>query len=175
MPGFGPSLYASFVVVPQSGSEGLLLEVVFVAEPVAPPAWHADRFFPPTPLRIVVDHHRQNRTEEVPREALANAKPGPAQWLREKADPLRDLVPKLLGAARFAADKQAEWMRTRGMNSMRDTLDAEINRLQQLRDLGHPVPESEIADAKQQRSDLADAIRNAQIRVDSVRLILCGK
>ncbi|MEZ5304985.1 MAG: hypothetical protein R3F11_30720 [Verrucomicrobiales bacterium] len=66
-------------------------------------------------------------------------------------------------------------MRTRGMNSMRDTLDAEINRLQQLRDLGRPVPRSEIADAKQQRSDLADAIRNAQIRVDSVRLILCGK
>lgn len=41
---------------PDARVRGLYLEAVFVLECIAPPELHADRFLPPTPMRVLVDH-----------------------------------------------------------------------------------------------------------------------
>ena len=46
----------SFEIWEADGNPTLLLEVVFVLECLAPSRLHADRFLPPTPVRVVINH-----------------------------------------------------------------------------------------------------------------------
>ena len=57
---------AAFVVDDSLPLKSALLEALFVLEPVANPALHADRFLPPSPLRVVVDTRLVDRGEWRP-------------------------------------------------------------------------------------------------------------
>jgi ATP-dependent helicase HepA len=46
----------AFAVLPAANDRTILLELIFVLEAIAAPHLHADRFLPPTPVRVVVNH-----------------------------------------------------------------------------------------------------------------------
>jgi ATP-dependent helicase HepA len=46
----------SFAVLPTTNERTMVLELIFVLEAIAAPHLHADRFLPPTPVRVVVSH-----------------------------------------------------------------------------------------------------------------------
>lgn len=167
---------AAFVHVAGAPKQALLLEVVCVLECVAPERLHADRFLPPQPVRVLVDHEGRDRTDSPEGNLLGKGKavPGPADWLRKKAAPLRAMVPKILTAAVGIAEDKADILREAAAKAMRERLDAELVRLEKLRALKHPVPESEIAALVAERADLEKHLIEARVRVDSVRLVLAG-
>ncbi|MCB1089427.1 MAG: RNA polymerase-binding ATPase, partial [Verrucomicrobiae bacterium] len=167
---------AAFVHVAGAPKQALLLEVVCVLECVAPERLHADRFLPPQPVRVLVDHEGRDRTDSPEGNLLGKGKavPGPADFLRKKAAPLRAMVPKILAAAVAIAGKQAEGIRETSAKAMRERLDAELERLEKLRAMNHPVPESEIAALTGERAELEEHLLEARLRVDSVRLVLAG-
>src|ERR1019366_5710502 len=53
----------AFAVLPTTNDRTMLLELIFVLEAIAAPHLHADRFLPPTPVRVVVSHKLVNVTE----------------------------------------------------------------------------------------------------------------
>ena len=55
---------------------------------------------------------------------------------------------------------------------MEKQLDGEIDRLEKLREMGHPVRKSEIAMAVEERDALKRHLEEAVLRMDSVRMIL---
>lgn len=167
---------AAFVHVAGAPKQALLLEVVCVLECVAPERLHADRFLPPQPVRVLVDHEGRDRMGSPEGNLLGKGKavPGPADWLRKKAAPLRAMVPKILAAAVAIAGRQAEGLREAAAKDMRERLDAELERLARLREMKHPVPESEIAALAAERAELEKFLLDAPLRVDSVRLVLAG-
>ncbi len=167
---------AAFVFVAGARKQALLLEVVCVLECIAPEKLHADRFLPPQPLRVVVDHDGKDQTQSPEAKLLGKGKavPGPSGFLQQKAAPLRAMVPKILTAAEGIAEKQAVLLREAAAKTMHEQLDAELTRLGKLRELGHPVPESEIQALTEERDALDEHLRHARLRVDSVRLVLAG-
>lgn len=167
---------AAFVHVAGAPKQALLLEVICVLECVAPERLHADRFLPPQPLRVLVDHEGRDRMGSPEGNLLGKGKavPGPPDWLRKKAAPLRAMVPKILAAAVEIAGKQADSIREAATKSMRERLDAELERLARLKAMKHPVPDAEIAALTAERAELEHHLTEAPLRVDAVRLVLAG-
>lgn len=164
---------AAFFRLEKAGEQLLMVEAVSVLECVAPARFHADRFLPPKPIRQIVDQLGRNRTEDFPVERIrSHGRPGPSQFLREKATALKATVPGLLAAAAEACEAEAGTFREAAVAEMSESLDAEIERLEQLRELGHPVRDSEIDMARAERAELERHLGEARLRVDSVRLIL---
>ena len=83
------------------GAAGLLLETLFVAEPMLDQHLRADRFLPPTPIRVVVDSAGKE-TELDPEEAIANLKPMAAATLQ--LPQVAAILPKLIEDARKIAE-----------------------------------------------------------------------
>ena len=167
---------AAFVKVEGARKQALLLEVVCVLECIAPEKLHAERFLPPQPIQVLVDHDGNDQTDSPEAALLGKGKatPGPDSWLREKAAPLRAMVPKILAAAEDIAEEKATALRKSAVNQMTERISVEISRLKKLRQLGHPVPNSEIRTATRERDALTKHLSEARLRVDSVRLVLAG-
>ena len=163
---------AAFSLIFGAPQQALLLEVVCVLECIAPERFHADRFLSPQPVTVLVGHDGKDKSKEFPAEMLHRAAPGPSDWLRKKAAPLKATLPKMLEAGRALAEEQAKEIRKQAVIRMTGQLDAELERLVRLRKMGHPVPESEIAMATQERTQLTGFLEDARLRVDSVRLLL---
>ena len=163
---------AAFARIDGSVEQALLLEVVCVLECIAPDKLHADRFLPTQPISLLVDQQGKDRTTDFEAEMLKRAAAGPVEWLRKKAAPLRAVLPKMLDAGQGLAETRADAIRKVASKVMTKQLDGEIERLEKLRELGHPVRESEIELATSERDQLVEYLGKARLRIDSVRLIL---
>jgi ATP-dependent helicase HepA len=162
---------SSFGMWRGAGSEGLLLETYFVVECIAPAALHVDRFLTAAPLRIVVDHANKDRREDA---AFAKAKieKGNAVKLLEKPAVKRKLFPSMMASARKLAEKTLKELIATATQAMRDELQSEITRLEDLRQLNDHVRPEEIAALQAQMTALEEALSTSSIRLDTVRLIL---
>ncbi len=164
---------AAFFRLENAGEQLLMVEAVCILECVAPERYHPERFLSPQPIRQLVDQKGRDRGEDFPIERLrVDGRPGPSSFLREKARALRATVPPLLEAAEKLCQKKAETIREEAVARMREILDGEIHRLEILRKHGHPVRDTEIELAEEEKKALEGYLSRARLRVDSVRLIL---
>ncbi len=162
---------ASFGVWKGGGKESLLLEMYTVGECVAPTALHADRFFPATPVRVLVDHELQDLTEEFPADAMV-LEAGEGKRLLEKAAVRRKLLPAMIARAQQIGSDRLKAVVEAATEQMNDQLRAEAGRLEELGELNDHVRPEEIALIHEQREALEAAFANARPRVDALRLIL---
>jgi len=150
---------------------GLVAECTFLLEPVCPVSLGADRFLPPTPISVVVDH---SGNDIKPNFDATKVKEGNRKWLRSKIDILKKMVPVMTEAAEKLAQKDATKNRKAAAKKMEKALEDTIDRLERLKRLGHPVRESEITDAQKERDALRVHLAKARIRLDSIRLSAIG-
>ena len=162
---------AAFGVWKNSGSESILLEIHAVVECVAPSALHADRFLPPTPLRVVIDHAMADRSDD---DAVRSAKleKGDIFRLLDRGAMKRKLLPAMLAAAQTLAATRMATVIASATSAMEAQLQDEIERLETLRTINDHVRPEEIAAAQKQKTDLHTALSSAHLRLDSLRLIL---
>ncbi|MCF6312148.1 MAG: SNF2-related protein [Verrucomicrobiales bacterium] len=163
---------ASFARIEAAPEQALLLDIVCVLECVAPEKFHADRFLPSQPVRALVDHQLRDRSNVFVPEMIRRSKEGPTDWLQKKSKALRGTLPKMIEAAKALAEKNADEVRKEAVEAMEKQLDGEIERLEKLREMGHPVRDSEIQLATEERDALKGHLQHAVLRMDSVRMIL---
>jgi len=164
---------AAFFKLEGAGEQLLMVETVSVLECVAPDHLHADRFLPAKPIRRIIDQKGRDRTEDFSVERIRrDGRPGPSVFLREKSQALRGAIPPLLEKANHVSEDHADELRKDAIVTMTEKLDAEIDRLKQLREMGHPVRNSEIDLAIVEKGQLEKYLADTPLRVDSVRLIL---
>jgi len=162
---------AAFGVWKTPGSEAVLLEIYAVVECVAPPALHADRFLPATPIRIVVDHALTDLTGD-PAFATACLEKGEVMRLLDKTAMKKKILPAMLEKALALAAERARTITEAATAVMTAQLHDEIERLVDLREINDHVRPDEISAARQQKSDLESALATARVRLDAVRLVL---
>ena len=146
---------------------GLVLEICYVLECIAPPALHADRFLPSLPHRVVVDHRHRDRSEDpfLLRAKATQADPATTKTARTAIIQLELAAT----AASFAALWQTKAIAS-ALKKMHRTLGAELDRLKALA-FGHGhVSQEEITVLTVQQNNLESAIRNARLRVDAIRI-----
>jgi ATP-dependent helicase HepA len=160
--------------IDDNGTTTLYLEALYVLECLAPALLHVDRFLPPTPVRIVVDHRGRDMGDLAVPSGDELSAPRVGQSLLTRAD-LRDtLLPKMIDRTRALADTRCPDIIQEARRRMGSQHDREIARLQELQRANGTVREEEIALLVEQRSALDDAMVRARPRLDAVRLIHRG-
>ncbi len=164
---------AAFFRLENAGEQLLMVETVCVLECVAPERLHAERFLPSKPIRTIVDQKGRNRTADFDLERIRrDGRPGPSTFLREKSKALRAAVPPLLEVAQQESETHAKLIRETAIERMNEVLGEEIERLERLRALGHPVRDEEVSLLVTARAELGKYLAETPLRIDSVRLIL---
>lgn len=165
----------SFAYIEATGPKMLFLEAIYVLECVAPTDLHADRFFPATPIRVLVSHRGEDYTETIPTDELGEfLRPGKPQWIQKNMSVLQDLLPKLQKHAENRATDTVAKIVGENRNGMRKKLEAEIVRLKHLRSINDHVREEEVILAQRALNQLDAAMDAARLRLDSMRLLFKG-
>jgi len=164
---------ASFGVLRDTNSPGILIEILFVLETTSEQSIYVDRFLPNTPLRIVVDHTGKEVTESYSVETF-NKKliPGSIETLLDNEMFVETILPNMISAATKVAEEQSAKERTKGLKRMNLTLNHEIDRLRILQEKNKNIRPEEIQTALTEQITLASLIKNARVRMDAIQLIL---
>ena len=161
-----------FAVWPNQSEPGLLLEAIYELTTMAPGKWHADRFLPRTPIRIIIDHQLELVEEsEIPSFESRILRDSPPYRLLDNDHMKNDLLPKMLTKAEEIAQRQAKQIGSKRLMEMEQALDLEITRLEKLEKINDHVRPIELTLARTQKECLQKAIGEATLRLDSVRVI----
>jgi ATP-dependent helicase HepA len=162
---------SAFGVWKSGTKESMLLEIHAVVECIAPPALHADRFLPPTPIRVVVDHALADLSDD-PEVAAAKLETGDIFRLLDRGAVKKKLLPAMLEKAVALANEKRDALVSAATVRMNTQLQDEIDRLQDLRKINDHIRPEELAAAETQRTALYSALTASPLRTDALRLIL---
>jgi ATP-dependent helicase HepA len=166
---------SSFARWPDSKIAGLYLEAIYLIECVAPSHLHVDRFLPPTPMRVVVDHRGNDVANTATPEILARQlKRGNLSALLDQRSLLEDLVPELIGKAREIAQSHIPELVKQARLEMNTQLDHEIQRLRELRKINLSVRAEEIELLEGQQRAIEQQLTHTRLRLDALRWIQRG-
>jgi ATP-dependent helicase HepA len=166
---------SSFAKWPDAKTAGLYVETVYLLECIASPALHVDRFLPPTPLRVLVDHRGADVGANFPREMLARQfQNADAYALLDRAEVREELLPDLIKTAETIARQQMPELIAQARREMTMQLEHEIIRLTELRKVNRSVRSEEIAALRHQREALDQHLGAARLRLEAIRLIQRG-
>ena len=151
---------------------GLLLEAIFILESVAPLKLHIDRFLPPTPVRVIVNHELKDCTTDLPnskiRKKLSDLSPSE---LTENKKITQKIFPKMLNKCEKLANDQISEVIKSSLAQMNKEMKNEIKRLTALKKVNPNVMQDEIDILKIEQKELSQKISSARLRLDALRLI----
>jgi ATP-dependent helicase HepA len=160
---------------PGAPEAGVLVETIYVLEAQAPLTLHLDRFLPPTPLRIVLNHKRKELgAEAAPEVLVAGLKNGDPAVLGQQMEEFGTLIPGMVRVTEIIAGKQSKPILEAALAKAKEALGAEVTRLEQLRALNPSVRADEIEAAKKDLEQVQEYLGKATPRLDAVRLILAS-
>ncbi|MBL7114980.1 MAG: DEAD/DEAH box helicase family protein [Kiritimatiellae bacterium] len=146
-----------------------ILQSVFVLEPVSEHRRSVARFLPCTPIVTLVDEAL------APVEALPAIDSDGESW--ESIDEIRkrrETLPAMLSASRKHAESGAQQIAKKAREAMRYQLGAESRRLRALHVINDHIRPEEISAMDAQADAFEQAICEARLRLDSVRLVVPG-
>jgi ATP-dependent helicase HepA len=165
----------AFAVLPAANQRSMLLELIFVLETIAAPRLHADRFLPLTPVRLVVNHKLEDVTEAFGGPSWERKlQKGSPYKLIENAEIARRTMPAMFDTGTKLAESKADALRRSALTEMNHLLGHEVERLQTLAQVNDHIRPEEIRLAQAQQAQLASALQQARLRLDSLRLIWNG-
>jgi ATP-dependent helicase HepA len=144
--------------------------MLFVIEPVAPPALHLDRFLPATPVRSVVDATGRDVSADVQLTA-DDLETGSIFPILDNARIKNNLLPSMLEKGRQHAATRAGIVTSEAAKKMQSVLAGEIERLRDLKKMNDHIRDDEIVLIESQFTALTAHIAEAPLRLDAVRLI----
>lgn len=154
---------------------GLYLEAVYLIECIAPAQLHIDRFLPPTPLRVLLDHRGNDAGEAVASETLTRLlRSGNAGALLDRTELREELLPSLIDKAQGLANRRVPALIAEARKEMHAQLEHEITRLKELQKVNRSVRGEEIDLLTNQHRALDQHLTAARLRLDSIRLIQRG-
>lgn len=151
------------------------LEAWFLLESIAPIHLHADRFLPPTPIRVLLDQQGRDATDDHPVTSFAQGLAEPPGSIRHHLTALAARSGReLIDRARPLAELRAQVQINQARVAMRAELDREILRLTELSKVNRTIRQAEIEGLRQHRDALAAALDQPRLRLEAVRFVLRG-
>ncbi|QQL45091.1 SNF2-related protein [Sulfuriroseicoccus oceanibius] len=161
---------AAFGMWENAAGEGLFLEAVWVVDCSAPAHLEVGRFLPPTPVKFAVDHTAREVLDRDVLDGISLRGGDPAPLLAiEKVK--TQLIPNMIERTRAAAEAELAAITATATSDARTAYEAELARMRDLAEINHSVPQSEVDALAAREEEVVDAIANATVRLDAVRLI----
>jgi len=153
----------------------LVLETVFVLEAVADRRWQLDQFLAPAPVRVVVDVRGNDLTgQRDPVSLSAAVTDATIQRFLERPGFDLSLLKNLVAGATALAEGRTIGLKEAAEEKARVILAADLQRLVDLRKINDHVRAEEVALAAERLTSVTQAIAQARLRLDSLRLIVEG-
>ena len=166
----GESGNASFGVWEGSGEKGVYLEAYYVAEVVAPPALHVERFLSAKPVRVAVDHQLADASEDQGLRKV-RLREGNLRKLLGNEMLKTKLIPAMMDKCEKLAEAKMKTIAEEGAVRMQEKMGAELSRLEDLAEINTAVSNKEIDKLKTQIEELETAINSARVRLDGLKLV----
>ena len=157
------------IVEGEPGASPLLLETTFILEVTAPPALEADRFLPPSPLRVTVDM-TGNTVDPVDFQAPDGRRRG----VLDAGETVTNRIQDMIRDAQEHAQQEAESRRQEAVSKMQTALTAELERLKHLADVNDHVHPEELTGLASRITELDRCLTEATLRLDAVRVVVCA-
>ncbi len=143
------------------------LQAIYVLETVAPLKLNVDRFLPPSPVSIMVDH----AGNAIDGTIMQNLKDGEPWKLLEHESIRQQLIPAMIEATRDLAEQAAESIIADARRRMRETLGTDYKRLEYLKQINDNIRDEELAHAHDAITELDEKLSAARLRLDAIRII----
>jgi ATP-dependent helicase HepA len=164
---------SSFAVWIDDRAKEVLLEAIYVIECVAPGHLNTDRFLPPTPLRILINHQGGDLTQKIDlNEYHSQLRNVPINRLLSNRTFTQTVLPRMRDTSGRVAAEHARPVVAQAVAAARETFDREIRRLQSLPD--DPLLAAEVQRLQDERDRVVQLLGAARLRLDAIRLIRRG-
>jgi len=154
--------------------EGILLECLFVLDCPAAAQLQIGRFLPPTLLRSVSNNQGQQLAKVLPFEKLnqliIHVKRKVAVDVTQQT---KELIKTGLAQAQKNIQNSANSIKEKALNQAMDYYNNELIRLKSLQKTNPSIDAQEINNLKEKQAATEKALKQADIRLDAVRVILC--
>jgi len=149
------------------------VELIFIAEAMAPKALQVGRFLPPTPIRILLDKGSNNLADNVAFDAFNQQLSAVGRQTASKlASALQSAIHPMITSAQGIAQNKLEALRAESLEKMQTALGEEQARLTALKQINPNIRDEELSFFDKQRSELTTYIEKAQVKLDAIRLIV---
>ncbi len=163
---------SAFALWPDPKRKELVLECVYILECISSAQFNSDRFLPPIPLRVAVNHLGKEVTADyLVARTSGVLKKGSIKPLLSNREFSTVLIPSMLETSSIIAQKKMRPYIENAITEMKQFYDAEANRLKRLSDLGAQITEEEFQQIEEESAQLTRTFNNARLRLDSVCLI----
>ncbi|WP_299003586.1 RNA polymerase-associated protein RapA [uncultured Shewanella sp.] len=151
----------------------LFLELIYMADASAPKSSQLYRYFPPTPVRILLDQAGNNLSDKVTYESFDKQLSAVNRHIGSKlVNAYQTALHPLLGKAETFADKELALLIDTARAKMTEQLSSEQARLEALKAVNPNIRDEEIEHIKEQMNELNRYLDAGQLQLDSIRLIV---
>jgi ATP-dependent helicase HepA len=151
----------------------LLLELIYLVDAQAPKKSGIARFLPQTPIRLMLDGKGNDLSEQVEFEGFNRQLSPINRHLASKlATSVQPQIQALIAVGDEKIQPKHELIRQQAKSEMRSSLSSELERLLALKAVNPNIRDEELSAIEHQITDLETYISQAQIQLDSLRLIV---
>jgi ATP-dependent helicase HepA len=169
---FGNTAFCT-VKLPPLKPGTILLEARYILSCIAPGELQLHRFLPLTTLRLVIDHRNNDLTEILGSAHLGKlAREAPLHNARDLVRQTRPRINEMVKHAGELAEAKKIGMVEAAVTSMRALQQVEWERLQALAEVNPNIRQDELTHARGAADRLEPYLRNAQMRLDAIRVVM---
>lgn len=149
------------------------VELIYVAQPMAPNELQIGRYLPTTPIRVLLDKNNNSLGEKISFEHFTKqlspvGKKIGSQVTLALQGQISAQIPKGQAIAAQALAK----LKTQAIDTMRNNLDQELTRLSALQQINPNIRPEELTFIQKQQQQLAEHINKTEIKLDAIRIII---
>ncbi len=151
----------------------LLLELVYVVDAQAPRRSGISRYLPSTPVRILVDGKGNDLSAQVEFESFnRQLSPINRHMANKLVASVQTEIHRLINGSEPLMEKQLVQIKQQAQQEMEHSLNTELERLLALKAVNPNIRDEEIQALEQQIIELTSYIQQAQMQLDSLRVIV---
>lgn len=153
--------------------ETFLFEGYFLLSAVAEKKLQLQKWFPPTPLRVLLNSQMQDLTQKLPKKFIDEGTESLSQEKRAGLKELpKDFLKECIKRGKELCVARAKQYKEKFRDDMVKAMDSEIERLESLRKVNPTVSETDILLMKYNKNNMLKAMEKAELSLDSLRVII---
>jgi ATP-dependent helicase HepA len=153
--------------------EEFLFEGYFVLGAVAEKKLQLEKWFPPTPIRVVLNAKMQDLTSKLPKKFVDENVTSIDQEKRSQLKEMpKDFIKACIKKGKELCIPRAKQYKEKFKEDMLKFMNGEIERLEALRKVNPTVSETEILLLRYNRDNMLKALEKAELSLDCLRLVI---
>jgi len=153
--------------------ESFLFEGFFLLYTVGDRKLQLQKWFPPTPLRVLLNSNKQDVTAKLPKKFIDENTVSLTLEKRQSLGELpKDFIKDCIKTGRMLCASRAKQYKDKFKEEMLKSFNSEIERLEALRKVNPTVSETEILLLKYNREQISKAMDKAELSLDSLRIVI---